>query len=519
VVRGARQGESLAALNGKSYALDEEMTVIADDREVLSLGGVIGGDSTGCTEATRNVLIEAALFDPVRTAATGRRLQIQSDARYRFERGLDPDFVRPGIEIAARLVLELCGGEPSEVAVSGAAPEWRRRYSFRPERVAGLGGIEVPAVESRRILEALGCTVAAEGTALAVAPPSWRGDIEGEADLVEEVLRIYGYERIPAAPLARDTVLPKPALTPLQRRRGFVRRSLASRGLIEAVTFSFMPKRLAELFGAAPETLAIVNPISADLDQMRPSILPNLLLAAQRNADRGFRDGALFELGPHYRDDTPDGQDLVAAGIRIGRTGPKRWDDPGRPVDAFLAKADALAALSAAGAASESLQVSTEVPEWYHPGRAGTLRLGPKILGYFGEIHPGVLGEMDVDGPAAGFEIFVDQVPLPKSRRGRAPLKLSPFQPVERDFAFTVDAALPAETLLRAARGVDRKLVAEVRLFDVYEGAGLGEGKKSLAITVVLQPEEATLTEAALEAFSQKLVAAVEKATGGTLRG
>ena len=519
VVRGARPGESVAALNGKSYALDDEMTVIADDREVLSLGGVIGGDSTGCTETTRNVLIEAALFDPVRTAATGRRLQIQSDARYRFERGLDPDFVRPGIEIATRLMLELCGGEPSELAISGAVPEWRRRYAFRPERVASLGGVEVPAAESRRILEALGCTVAAEGAALAVTPPSWRGDIEGEADLVEEVLRIHGYERIPAVPLARDTVLPKPALTPLQRRRGFVRRSLASRGLVEAVTFSFMPKRLAELFGAAPESLAIVNPISADLDQMRPSILPNLLLAAQRNADRGFRDGALFELGPHYRDDTPDGQDLVAAGIRIGRTGPKRWDDPGRPVDAFLAKADALAALAAAGAAAENLQVSTEVPEWYHPGRAGTLRLGPKILGYFGEIHPGVLREMDVDGPAAGFEIFVDQVPLPKSRRGRAPLKLSPFQPVERDFAFTVDAALPAETLLRAARGVDKKLVAEVRLFDVYEGAGLGEGKKSLAITVVLQPEEATLTEAALEAFSQKLVAAVEKATGGTLRG
>jgi phenylalanyl-tRNA synthetase beta chain len=519
VVRGARQGESLAALNGKSYALDEEMTVIADDREVLSLGGVIGGDSTGCTEATRNVLIEAALFDPVRTAATGRRLQIQSDARYRFERGLDPDFVRPGIEIATRLVLELCGGEPGELGISGAVPEWRRRYAFRPERVAGLGGVEVPAAQSRCILEALGCSVAAEGAGLAVTPPSWRGDIEGEADLVEEVLRIHGYERIPAVPLVRDTVLSKPALTPLQRRRGFVRRSLASRGLIEAVTFSFMPKRLAELFGAAPEKLAVVNPISADLDQMRSSILPNLLLAAQRNADRGLRDGALFELGPQYRDDTPDGQDLVAAGIRIGRTGPKRWDDPGRPVDAFLAKADALAALSAAGAAAEGLQVSAEVPEWYHPGRAGTLRLGPKRLGYFGEIHPGVLREMDVDGPAAGFEIFVDQVPLPKSRRGRAPLKLSPFQPVERDFAFTVDAGLPAETLLRAARGVDKKLVAEVRLFDVYEGAGLGEGKKSLAITVVLQPEEATLTEAALEAFSQKLVAAVEKATGGTLRG
>ena len=518
VVRAARPKESLAALNGRSYELDREVTVIADDREALSLGGVIGGESTGCTEATRNVLIEAALFDPVRTAATGRRLQIQSDARYRFERGLDPDFVRPGIEIATRLVLELCGGEPSSVAVSGAVPKWQRRYRLRGARSASLGGLAVPPAEQQRILEALGCTVAAEGADLVVEPPAWRGDIEGEADLVEEVLRIAGYDRIPAVPLERESALPKPALTPQQRRRGLVRRSLASRGLIEAVTFSFMPKKLAELFGKSPASLAIVNPISADLDQMRPSILPNLLLAAQRNADRGFSDGALFELGPQYRDDTPEGQDLVAAGVRLGRTGAKRWDDAGRAVDAFLAKSDAMAALAAAGAAAEAVQVSAEAPEWYHPGRSGTLRLGPKLLGYFGELHPGVLKEMDVDGPAVGFEVFVDTVPLPRSRRGRAALKLSPFQPVERDFAFTVDAALPAETLLRAARGVDRKLVAEVRLFDVYEGAGLGDGKKSLAITVVLQPEEATLTEEALEAFSEKLVAAVEKATGGTLR-
>ena len=518
VVRAARKGESLAALNGRAYELDAEMTVIADDRAVLSLGGVIGGESTGCTAATRTVYIEAALFDPVRTAATGRKLQVQSDARYRFERGLDPDFTRPGIEIATRLVLELCGGEASEVAISGAVPEWRRSYRFRPSRTQSLGGVDLAAPEQRRILTALGCTVSDAAGALAVEPPSWRGDIEGEADLVEEVLRIHGYDRITATPLPRDGVLPKPALTPLQRRRGLVRRSLAARGLVEAATFSFMPRKLAELFGATPESLRIVNPISADLDQMRPSILPNLLTAAQRNSDRGQANGALFELGPQYRDDTPEGQDLVAAGVRLGRTGPKRWDDPGKPVDAFLAKADALAALAAAGAAAESLQLATEVPDWYHPGRAATLRLGPKVLGYFGELHPGVLKEMDVEGPAVGFEIFVDHVPLPRGKRGRAPLKLSPFQPVERDFAFIVAADLPAETLLRAARGVDRKLIVEVRLFDVYTGPGVDAGKKSLAVTVVLQPEEATLTEEALEGFSQKLIAAVEKATGGSLR-
>jgi phenylalanyl-tRNA synthetase beta chain len=519
VVRGARAGESLAALNGKTYTLDPEMTVIADDTEVLSLGGVIGGESTGCTEATTNVFLEAALFDPLRTAATGRKLQLQSDARYRFERGVDPEFVRPGIEIATRLVLELCGGEPSDVAISGAVPHWHRTYVFRPERTRSLGGLDVAPAESRRILEAVGCSVVERDGALAVTPPSWRSDIEGEADLVEEVLRIYGYDKIPAVPLSRETVLPQLALTPAQQRAQFVRRALGARGLVEAVTFSFMPRPLAELFGAAPDTLRLANPISADLDQMRPSILPNLLQAAQRNADRGFADAALFEVGQQYRDDTPEGEDLVAAGVRFNRTGPKRWDDPGRAVDALLAKADALAVLSAAGLAPEAVQVSGDPPDWYHPGRAGVLRLGGKVLGYFGEVHPGVLKEMDVTGPAVGFEMFLDEVPLPRAKsRARPLLKLSPFQPVERDFAFVVDADLPAEALLRAARGVDRKLVSEVRLFDVYTGPGVGEGKKSLAITVVLQPEEATLTEEALEAFSQRLVAAVEKATGGSLR-
>jgi phenylalanyl-tRNA synthetase beta chain len=519
VVRGARSGESLAALNGKSYALDAEMTVIADDTEVLSLGGVIGGESTGCTEGTTNVFLEAALFDPLRTAATGRKLQLQSDARYRFERGVDPEFVRPGIEIATRLVLDLCGGEPSDVAVSGAVPKWQRTYRFRPEGTRTLGGLDVAANESRRILEAVGCSVSEREGAFQVTPPAWRGDIEGEADLVEEVLRIYGYDKILAVPLPRETVMPQPALTPAQRRAQFVRRTLAARGLVEAVTFSFMPRKLAELFGAVPDSLRLANPISADLDQMRPSILPNLLQAAQRNADRGFADAALFEVGQQYRDDTPDGEDLIAAGLRFNRTGPKRWDDGGRPVDALLAKADALATLSAAGLSPDAVQVTADPPDWYHPGRAGALRLGGNVLGYFGELHPGVLKEMDVTGPAVGFEVFLDHVPLPRAKgRARPLLKLSPFQPVERDFAFVVDAAIPAEAVLRAARGVDKKLVSEVRLFDVYAGAGVGEGKKSLAITVVLQPEEATLTDDALETFSQKLVAAVEKATGGALR-
>jgi phenylalanyl-tRNA synthetase beta chain len=519
-VRLARSGETLLALNGQECALDPEMTVIADRSGVQSLGGVIGGEATGCAEATTEVFIEAALFDPVRTAATGRKLNIASDARYRFERGLDPAFVGDGLEIATRLMLELCGGEASDVVTAGSVPDWRRRYMFRAERPATLGGLDVPPAESAAILRALGCVVEpAEGRNLGIEPPSWRGDIEGEADLVEEVLRIKGYDEIPAAPLPRDTPLPRPALVPARRRSELVRRALAARGLTEAMTFSFISAREAELFGGAKPELRVVNPISADLDAMRPSLLPGLVAAAKRNADRGFPDVGLFELGPAYRDDTPEGQALVAAGVRAGQSGPKHWSVPARAVDLFQVKADALAALYAMGAAADSAQASADPPAWYHPGRAGTLRLGQTVLGAFGELHPAVIEALEARPPLAGFEVFLDAVPEPRGGRAKAPLQLSVFQPIERDFAFVVDRELPAETLLRAARSVDRKLASEIRLFDVYEGAGLAEGKKSLAITVVLQPQERTLTDSEIEAFAKRLVAQVEKATGGQLRG
>ncbi len=298
-----------------------------------------------------------------------------------------------------------------------------------------------------------------------------------------------------------------------------VRRTLAERGLTEAVTFSFLSAKSAALFGGAKPELTLVNPISSDLDVMRPSALPNLVEAARRNADRGFPDVALFELGPLYRDDRPEGQMTVAAGLRAGRLGPRDWRDRPRAPDLYDAKADALAALAASGAPSDNVQTAADPPQWYHPGRAGVLRLGASVLGHFGELHPDVLEAFDVKGPVAAFEVFLDAVPLPRAGRGRAPLHLSVFQPVERDFAFIVDRDLPAETLLRAARGVDRELVSGIRLFDVYEGKGLPEGKKSLAIAVTLQPREATLTDAEIEAFSNRLVAAVEKATGGLLRG
>jgi phenylalanyl-tRNA synthetase beta chain len=522
-IHPAQGGETLAALNGKTYTLEAGMTAISDETGVVSIAGVIGGESTGCDEATTDVFIEAALFDPVRTAATGRRLNLQSDARYRFERGLDPAFVPDAMAIATRLVLELCGGEASEIVVAGSEPEWRRTLSLRTSRVASLGGVAVPEESIRRILTTLGCVVSGSGEALSVVVPSWRADIEGEADLVEEVLRIHGYDHIPTVALPRLTVLPTVALDPGQRRAGLVRRTLAGRGLDEAVTFSFMPSTVLEaeggkIFGGAKRELRVANPISADLDAMRPSILPNLLAAAGRNAARGYGDVQLFELGPQYADDTPAGQALVAAGIRVGRTGKKLWNDPGRPVDPYQVKADALAALAAAGAPVENLQVTADPPGWYHPGRGGAIRLGPKtVLAHFGEIHPRLMRVLDLKGPAMGFEVYLDAVP-PARAKAQGGFRPSAFQPVERDFAFLVDEAVTAEQVLRAVRGSDRKLVSDVRLFDVYTGAGVPEGKKSLALTVTLQPVEATLTEAALDAVTKQITAQVAKLTGGSLR-
>ena len=520
-VRGARSGEMILALNGKTYELDSGVTVIADNDGVQGLGGVIGSETSGCTETTTSVLLEAALFDPVRTASTGRRLGIQSDARYRFERGLDPEMAVPGVELATRLILEICGGEPSEVAIAGAVPTWRRHYFLRSERTHTLGGVEVPADEQRRILETLGFGVSTREGGFSVEPPSWRPDIVGEADLVEEVLRVHGYDNIPVVPMTRDTPLPRQALSLGQKRAATIRRALAARGLVEAVTFSFLPKAQAELFGGGAKELTLVNPISADLDVMRPSLLPNLATAAQKNLDRGLGDLALFELGPQYKDDTPEGQSSVAAGVRMGATGPRHWRDSGRPVDAFVAKADALLALSAAGAPTENLQISKDAPAWYHPGRSGTLRLGAGALAHFGELHPRVQQALGAKQAIAAFEVHLDTVPVPRVRptKARSLLQLSPYQPVQRDFAFVVDKDLPAENLLKAARNADKKLVTAVRLFDLYEGKGLPEGKKSLAIEVTLQPQDATLTDAALEGFSKKLVEQVEKATGGVLRG
>lgn len=518
-VRLARPGETIRTLDGKDYAFDGTETVIADATGADSIGGIKGGLRTSATETTTNVFVEAAWFDPVRTARTGRRLNAPSDARYRFERGVDPDFTPMGLELATRMILDLCGGEPSELEIAGAVPSTTRRYRFDPERVVRLVGMEIPAAEQVRILEALGFTV--EGDA--AIPPSWRPDILGDADLVEEIARVASLSRLEGKPLPRPSGVARPILAPMQRRERDTRRRIAALGFNECVTYSFIDRAAADLFGGGSDAVRLENPISSEMSHLRPDLLPGLLRAAARNQARGFADLALFEIGPGFPGGEPGEQTLLAAGIRVGATAPRNPMDSRRPVDLWDAKRDAEAALAAAGAPA-SLMVRRDVPGWFHPGRSAILSLGPKTgIAVFGEIHPRVLAALDVKGPVVAFSIRLEAIPFPKARTAtRPPLVVSDFQPVERDFAFVLDERVEAEAVLKAARAADKALIDAVSVFDVFAGpkaeAQMGPGKKSVAVSVRLQPTDRTLTDAEIEAVAAKVVASVAKATGGNLR-
>ncbi len=528
-VRPARAGERLLALDGREYELEEGMTVIADEAGPEALGGIIGGEHSGCTEETTDVFLEVAYFDPIRTAMTGRKLNIMTDARYRFERGVDPAFLHKAADLATQLILELCGGEASRIVEAGSPavpPRDERTFTLRRDRVRTLGGIEVPFERQKEILEKLGFEVEETDGGLSAVAPTWRPDIHGEADLVEEIVRIVGLDEIPSAPMERPHAIARPVLTDLQKRMVRARRRLAERGLLEAVSYSFLPKRHAELFGGGARELELANPISTELSDMRPSLLPNLIAAAGRNVARGLSDVRLFEVGSIYLSDEPEGEKVVAGGIRRGFSGPRHWARARRAVDVFDAKADALAVLEAAGAPVSSLQIAQgNAPEWYHPGRSGLVTLGPKnVLAHFGEIHPRVLEAMGVKGPLVGFEVLLENIPAAR-RRGtaRPALEASDLMPVKRDFAFVVDASVPAAKIVQAAKGADKTLISEVSVFDVFEGAKaesqLGEGKKSVAIEVTLQPRERTLTDEEIAAVADRIVEKVRKATGAELRG
>ena len=487
----------------------------------------MGGEVSGCSEETTDVLIESALWEPLNVAQYRPRAERQqSDARYRFERGVDPAIMMPGLDIATQLILDICGGSPSEMAVTGTVPERDLILDFPFAEVKRLSGHDVPPMESKTILTRLGFWVSGSGDTVKVAVPSWRPDVFGKADLVEEVVRIVGVDRIVPTPMSRHGHIAGRILTTGQKRTSQAKRALAARGLVEAVTYSFVAKNAAEIFGGGKPELALANPISADLSDMRPSLIPGLLAAAQRNADRGFADLALFEVGQVYFGDQPQDQKMAATGIRRSTaiiTGAGRhWAGNGDTVTAFDAKADALAVLAAVGAPVGNLQIARNAPAWFHPGRSGTLQLGPQnVLAVFGELHPNVLRKLDVEGPVVAFEVILERVPEPKAKatKTRAALAASDLMPVRRDFAFVVDETTEAMAILRAAKGADKALVSDANVFDVYRGTGVEDGKKSVAIEVTLQPRDKTLTEAEIEAVAGKIVAQVAKATGGSLRG
>ncbi|MFT4716585.1 MAG: phenylalanyl-tRNA synthetase beta chain [Paracoccaceae bacterium] len=520
-VRMAKSGEKLTALDEKEYEFDGTEVLICDENGPESIGGIMGGLASGCSDETVNVFVEAAYFDNIGIAKTGRRHKVMSDARYRFERGIDPAFTQSGMELGTAMILDMCGGEASELVIAGAVPDTTRSYALDTDRVSSLVGMDIPAATQIETLTSLGFVVHGSD----VTPPSWRPDVQDPADLVEEIARIASLTGLEGKPMKRETTgVTRAILTPMQRREIAARRQIAALGYNECVTYTFVDHASATLFGGGSDATKLANPISSEMSHMRPDLLPALLQAAARNQARGINDLALFEVGPAFDGGEPEQEHVQAAGLLIGMTGPRDPHGTRRSVDVYDAKADAEAVLSAIGA-STRLMVQRNAPDWWHPGRSGQLSLGPKnILATFGEVHPKILKAMDVKGPAVAFTIFVANAPFPKAKGStRAALNISDLQSVERDFAFVVDAQVEALTLLNAAKGADKALIADASVFDLFAGekavAQMGAGKKSIAISVRLQPKDTTLTDADIEAVSAKIIEKVAKATGGVLRG
>ncbi|GBQ51835.1 phenylalanine--tRNA ligase subunit beta [Komagataeibacter sucrofermentans] len=541
ICRGA--GERFTALDGSEHVMTPDDCVIADSSGVLSLAGIMGGAESGVGEETTTVFVECALFDPVAIALSGRRHNLHSDARQRFERGVDQALPPAALEAATRMIIDLCGGVADNVVSAGAEPAWQRQAHLEFARLETLGGLVEEPDHAVHLLEGLGFEVRErDARHVVVDVPSWRNDIatpmlldqqpdlpeararaaaEGavainpEVDLIEEVLRLRGLDSVPAVSLPVHSAVPLPALTPRQARIASLRRTLAARGLLETVGFSFVAQEQAAQFGETPAGLHLLNPIAADLDQMRPTPLVNLLAAIRANAARGYPDIGLFEVGPGF---DADGQKQIAVGIRSGYSA-RQPGQPAKPVDLWQVKADALAALSVMGAAMEGLSLSADAPAYYHPGRSGVIRQGPKlVLGHFGQLHPALLAARGIDVPVCAFTLYPDAVPEPKRRR-KGPPALSAFQPLKRDFAFVVDADVPAEKLLKAVKGAERNLIVAVSLFDVYEGDKIPAGQKSLGIEITLQPMDGTLTDAEIEAVCERVVAAAHKSCNAVLRG
>ena len=514
VIRSAKEGEKIVALDDKEYILDNTITVVADEHKSQAIAGVIGGKDSGCDEETTNVFLEVALFDSVSVANSGRKLDIITDSRYRFERNVDPLFLNAAVQIASAMILDLCGGRASEVVIAGQEPNWQREITFDFDFVSKLSAIDISKNESVKILQSLGFEVRDN----IIKVPSWRKDVEGQEDIVEEITRIYGFDKIPALDLPEFGHGVKDILSEKQKRVMLVRRNLASIGMTEVVSWSFMKSKTAKLFAGGNQKLQLLNPISSDLDEMRPNILPNLLDAVSKNYDRGYENLAFFEIGLVFEDTSIEGQKQVVSAVRSGKTSFKEVHGTSRNVDVFDAKSDCLAALEASSVPIDNLRITTDAPIWYHPGRSGVLRLGKTALARFGEIHPKILKELNVKTNVVAFEVFFDAIPdVRKKTKAKPKLVTSEYQSSVRDFAFIADVNLAADDLLRAVKACDKKLIEEVSLFDIYQGKGVEENKKSVAISVVIRADDHTLSESEIDAVSKKIIEAAGK-LGGRLR-
>ncbi|MEN2495008.1 MAG: Phenylalanine--tRNA ligase beta subunit [Hyphomicrobiaceae bacterium hypho_1] len=523
-LRMTEAGEKLLALDGKLYTSDHNMCAITDNSGILAYAGIIGGQASKCTKETNNVFIECAYFDPVITAESGRKKGISSDARYRFERGVDPGFVERGLDLATDMILKFCGGQPSKKRIVGKPPIKCHSINFNPYYVKKLTGLEVPSEECRRILQEVGCKIDGKGGEYRVFVPSWRNDLHGSADLVEEIIRIIGLDYVPSVALPRKHGVVKPVLTIKQKTSRIVRRALASCGLVEAITWSFLPYQQAMHFGGGSSDLELDNPISVDLASMRPSLLPGLLTAAQRNINRGFPNVALFELGHTYFDNTDKGQSLMASGVRFNTAklagSGRHWSGNAPLVNIFDVKADFVAVLSSIGIDISRTQITCDTPAWFHPGRSGAIQMGPKLtLGYFGEIHPATLRFLDIKGPAMAFEITLSSLPSKRrNTRSKLPMVTTNLLPIRRDFSFVLDKSVSSNDVVKAIAKSDRSLIRDINVFDVFEGGVLSNSKKSIAIEIIIQPKDTTLTYLEIEAVCSRVIKSVERATGGEIR-
>ena len=522
IVRNSIKGESFEALDNKKYTLQNNMCAISDKSGVLGLGGIIGGTRSGTELSTKNILLESAYFFPSPIRKASKMLNIDTDAKYRFERGIDPDSIKLGLELGMCMIKDICGGEASKFSVVGKIKDERKTINLETEKFSKVIGFSITSSEIKKILSSLGCSIRMSGKKIKVLPPTWRPDIKEDIDLIEELTRIKGYNKVPLINPEKENI--KESLNNKQKLFHFVQRSVASKGYTEAVTWSFTDSKIDNLFSELKNEIKLSNPISSDLDVLRSSLYSNLMISAKKNIHRNFEDLMLFEIGPIFRGSKPGEQSTMIGAIKTGKYSRKNWIEKERNFDVYDIKNDALRTLNEVGINSDKIIVSNKTKKWYHPGRSGLLSLGSSSgpeLAYFGEIHPLIIKKLDLrTDNVLGFEIILENIPesRKKIREAKPQFIVSDYQKVVRDFAFVIDEKYSSGEIINLVKKIDKKLIKDVKIFDVYHGDNIAVGKKSIAFNVTLEPKDKTLSDNDIEEVSKKIISTVQETTGATLR-